>query len=48
MDRQPRLAAFDAVMYGIEGDPVLRSVIIALLVSTASPTASWRSTGSSG
>jgi WS/DGAT/MGAT family acyltransferase len=37
VDRQPRLAAFDAVMYGIEGDPILRSVIIALLVLDREP-----------
>lgn len=37
MARQPRLAAFDAVMVGVEDDPVLRSVIIALLVLDTEP-----------
>ena len=34
---QTRLAAFDAVMYGVEQDPVLRSTIVVLLVLDGEP-----------
>ena len=33
----PRMAAFDAVMFGVEHDPVLRSTIVALIVLDREP-----------
>ena len=36
-DIDPRMAAFDAVMFGVEHDPVLRSTIVALIVLDSEP-----------
>ena len=36
-DRLDRMGAFDAVMWGVEQDPLLRSVIVAMTVLDARP-----------
>ena len=36
-DSLDRMGAFDAVMWGIEEDPILRSVIVALVVLDREP-----------
>ena len=36
-DRLDRMGAFDAVMWGVEQDPILRSVIVAMVVLDTEP-----------
>ena len=43
---QERMGAFDAVMWNVEEDPVLRSVIVAMMVLDKAPTSTRRKTAS--
>ena len=36
-DRLDRMGAFDAVMWGVEQDPILRSVVVAMTVLDSEP-----------